>query len=181
MEVVQQIALDLCYENSFQTILTKQLDENSRFLNIRITERGEERDVPLGSSILINIRRADDEEKSFFGAVNEDGTIKVPLPNWMLLVEGKHVCNISIIREGRKSSTLNFYVYSEFAPNSSLGTEEDEEYDVLKKIITDIENLSPVARTGNIADLILDFDTMLIFDGGDADVQLGVLDETILL
>lgn len=41
--------------------------------------------------------------------------------------------------------------------------------------------LALVATSGLIEDLLMSWDTLLIFDGGDADVQLAVLDETILL
>ena len=44
-----------------------------------------------------------------------------------------------------------------------------------------MSDLSQVAKSGNFNDLTINWDTMLIFDGGVADVQLAVLDETILL
>ena len=43
------------------------------------------------------------------------------------------------------------------------------------------EKLKPIAFSGLIEDLNINWDTMLIFDGGDADATLAVLDETILL
>lgn len=44
-----------------------------------------------------------------------------------------------------------------------------------------IDILAPVATSGLIEDLSINWDTILIFDGGDADVQLAILDKTILL
>ena len=43
------------------------------------------------------------------------------------------------------------------------------------------EKLKPIAFSGLIEDVDMNWDTMLIFDGGDADIALAVLDETILL
>lgn len=43
-----------------------------------------------------------------------------------------------------------------------------------------IDDLAPVAKSGLIEDLNINWDTMLIFDGGDADVSLAILDDTIL-
>lgn len=44
-----------------------------------------------------------------------------------------------------------------------------------------IDSLALVAKSGLIEDLSMLWDTELIFDGGSADVQLAILDETILL
>lgn len=44
-----------------------------------------------------------------------------------------------------------------------------------------INELPPVAKSGLIEDLSMLWDTEIIFDGGGADVQVAVLDETILL
>ncbi len=43
------------------------------------------------------------------------------------------------------------------------------------------KSLSPVAKSGKFDDLIINWDTALIFDGGGADTQVAVLDETILI
>jgi hypothetical protein len=52
-----------------------------------------------------------------------------------------------------------------------------EAYEKLNK---QINELAPIAKSGLIEDLEMLWDTMLIFDGGSADVTLAILDETIL-
>ena len=52
-----------------------------------------------------------------------------------------------------------------------------EAYEKLNK---QINELAPIAKSGLIEDLGVLWDTILIFDGGSADVTLAILDETIL-
>lgn len=54
-----------------------------------------------------------------------------------------------------------------------------EDY-VDNKIEKQFDILAPVSKSGSIEDLNVQWDTILIFDGGDADVSLAILDETIL-
>ena len=53
--------------------------------------------------------------------------------------------------------------------------------EVCEKLNKQINELAPIAKSGLIEDLEMLWDTMLIFDGGSADVTLATLDETILL
>lgn len=134
MIITQEITLDLCYENCFKTIIVKQLDENSRYLKVNVTERGKKYTVPDESFITFNVKRSDDQAKRFSGILNEDGTITIPLPNWMLLEPGKHTCNVSIVNGDTTLSTLNFVVYSELAPCTDEDIKDDEDYGILVEL-----------------------------------------------
>lgn len=79
----------------------------------------------------------------------------------------------------------DFYLVEDKANNIQelyLGTillsSADESIHKIKELC---EKLKPIAFSGLIEDLNMNWDTMLIFDGGDADVVLATLDETILL
>ena len=51
---------------------------------------------------------------------------------------------------------------------------------VCEKLSQQINELAPIAKSGLIEDLEMLWDTMLIFDGGSANVKLAVLDYTVL-
>lgn len=79
----------------------------------------------------------------------------------------------------------DFYLVEDKANNIQelyLGTillsSADESIHKIKELC---EKLKPIAFSGLIEDLDMNWDTMLIFDGGDADITLAILDETILL
>ena len=141
MKIIQELSLDTSRENVYKVIHAKQYDEDSRFLKITVTTQGEEQEIENGSTIVFSAKRADLQEKDFAGDVNADGTITVPLPNWMLQQAGKCACSISVIKDGEKFSTLNFTVYVEAAPTNSDHIAEDENYDILVRLVTRVEGV----------------------------------------
>lgn len=115
-EIVKELTLDVARENRIQAVLGKQYDYNSRYLKVHITNEG----VPLviaGNSVAtINATRADGKSNSFLGEVNGDGTVTVPITQWMLALDDTVKCDISIVDEdGRKLSTTNFTIEVERA------------------------------------------------------------------
>ena len=141
MKIIQELSLDTSRENVYKVVHAKQYDEDSRFLKITVTTQGEEQEIESGSTIVFSAKRADLQEKDFAGDVNADGTVTVPLPNWMLQQAGKCACSISVIRDGEKFSTLNFTVYVEAAPTNSDHIAEDENYDLLVRLVTRVEGV----------------------------------------
>ena len=141
MKITQELTLDTSRENAYKVVHAKQYDEDSRFLKVTITTRGEEIDVPSGATVVFGVKRADLESHDFAGVVNADGTVTVPLTNWMLQVAGKCVCDVSIIKDGEKFSTLNFSVLVEYAPTNEADITEDEGYDVLVSLVERVENV----------------------------------------
>lgn len=141
MKITQELTLDTSRENAYKVVHAKQYDEDSRFLKVTITTRGEEIDIPSGATVVFGVKRADLESHDFAGVVNADGTVTVPLTNWMLQVAGKCVCDVSIIKDGEKFSTLNFSVLVEYAPTNEADITEDEGYDVLVSLVERVENV----------------------------------------
>ena len=141
MKITQELTLDTSRENAYKVVHAKQFDEDSRFLKVTITTRGEEIEIPSGATVVFGVKRADLESHDFAGVVNADGTVTVPLTNWMLQVAGKCVCDVSIIKDGEKFSTLNFNVLVEYAPTNEADITEDEGYDVLVSLVERVENV----------------------------------------
>ena len=96
-QIIREIRVDVSQPNVFQAIVAKQLDCNSRFLKITLVDFGVKIEVPETAKVTINANRPDGKSQSFVGVANNDGTITVPLAQWMLEVAGELKCDVSVI------------------------------------------------------------------------------------
>lgn len=140
-QITKSITVDVAKKNVFQAIIAKQHDSSSRFLRITLTNEDEPITVEAGSTVLINAERADGAAKSFAGSVNEDGTVTVPLANWMLELDDVVRCDVSIIdAEARKLTSTSFFVEVELAANPDDVITDDENYDVLLSLVGNVDS-----------------------------------------
>ncbi len=138
-EIIKQIDVDVAKKNTFQAIVAKQGDTASRFLKVRLTNEGEPINVALSTSVVINALRSDEQADSFLGEVMEDGTVKVPLTQWMLAIDGLMTCSITIVdSQSRKLTSTSFTVDVQFAENIDGDISEDENYDILVSLLADV-------------------------------------------
>lgn len=141
-KIVKSLSLDVSLQNRIQAVLAKQYDKDSRFLKIRMLNEGEPITVEQTSIVTINASRADKESKAFAGEVNEDGTVTVPITYWMLELDDKVSCDISVTDAlGRKLSTLNFTIDVEHANYAGDDISTDDNYDVLTQLIAEVSEL----------------------------------------
>ena len=147
-QITGEISLDVAQKNVFQPITTKQNDSNSRFLKITVTDNGEPMTIAGTSTVLINALRSDGESKSFAGSVNSDGTVTVPLTNWTLALDGEVRCDVTVVdSDNRKLTTTLFSLTVERAANPDGSITEDDNYDVLVKLIGDCNSAATAANT----------------------------------
>lgn len=131
-QITQKISVEVSKPNFFQAIVAKQFDNDSRFLQVTLINGSEKISVSPTSTVTINAKRNDGTDKSFKGVVNDDGTVTVPLTYWMLELEGRVECDVSVIdTEGSKLTTTNFVVEVERASSNGGDVENAEKYDVL--------------------------------------------------
>jgi len=143
--IVKNISVDVASENIFRSIIAKQYDTDSRFLQVRLTNEGEQINVSPTSVVIINALREDNEAQAFAGTVNEDGTVTVPIAYWMLELDGQVKCDISVIdSEQRKLSSTSFTISVEAAAYSGTDITEDESYDVLVSLIAEVSSVQTV-------------------------------------
>lgn len=110
-EIINELTLDVARENRIQAVLGKQYDYKSRYLKVQIANNGEPIFVTAGTVATINATRADKQNNSFLGVVNDDGTVTVPITQWMLALDDYVKCDISMTDpQGRKLTTANFTV-----------------------------------------------------------------------
>lgn len=138
IKLIKEITLDVAQENVFQSVLAKQHDADSRFLKVTLKNEGETLEIPATSTVVINATRPDGTSNSFSGEVNEDGTVTVPIANWMLVQDGELKCDISVTDVNqRKISTLRFSINVDPSANPN------------GEITPDIPPSDPSVPTGN--------------------------------
>lgn len=151
-QITKEITVDVAKKNLFQAIVAKQNDSNSRFLKVTLCNEGTKIEVPSNATALINAERADDGSKAFAGTVNGDGTVTVPLTNWMLELDDIVRCSISIIgSDEEKLTSTSFSVEVESAETSSSDISEDENYDILVRLISDTSDAKLACETATTA------------------------------
>ena len=75
LTITKSISVDVSAENTFQSIIAKQYDTNSRFLKIQLKNENEPIRIDSSCSVQINASREDNTAKAFSGIVNDDGTV----------------------------------------------------------------------------------------------------------
>ncbi len=151
-EILKKLSVDVAKKNTFQALVAKQGDMASRFLKVQLMNEGEPVTVDTSSSVTISARRSDEQSKTFLGTANGDGTVTVPLTQWMLAIDGEMSCSISVVdTEGRKLSTTSFKVNVEFSEYDDGDISEDENYDILVQLLTEVRQTQSDAEKATSA------------------------------
>ncbi len=139
IKIIQPLSLDVAAKNRIQAIFGKQYDKNSRFLKIRLTSGDTVIALDTTCIVTINAMRADSTSKAFVGKVNDDGTVTVPLTAWMLELDDRVICDITVVdTDGSKLTSGSFELDVESASYKGEGIEDDEEYDAWVTLLSDV-------------------------------------------
>jgi hypothetical protein len=133
--VIKPITVEVSKPNVFQAIAAKQNDSNSRFLRVTFVNEGEEITVPSNAEVTINAKRNDGQSNSFFGEINTDGTVTVPIHSWVLELPGYVNCDVSIIEADSKLTSTTFTLLVEEASHGSGDVSDEEQYDFLTEVV----------------------------------------------
>ena len=137
IQIIKEINVEVTKPNIFQALVAKQYDMNTRFLKVTLMDCGKRIDVPYvdTAKVVINAERKDGQSKGFEGAINEDGTVTVPLHSWMLELDGTVICDISVIDtatdDNKKLTTTSFTLMVEKAAFGGEDITNDPQFDVL--------------------------------------------------
>lgn len=151
IEIVKELKIEVSKTNIFQAVVAKQYDMNTRFIKATLVDGSDVITIPLGPTIkaIINAERPDGQSKGFDGAVNEDGTVTVPLHSWMLEMEGTVICDISIIDtatdDNKKLTTTAFTLLVEKAAYGGNDVTNDPQYDVLIELMENCQKANELA------------------------------------
>lgn len=139
--VIKPITVEVSKPNVFQAIAAKQNDSNSRFLKVTFVNEGEKIYVTPSARVTINAERNDGNSNSFFGEVNNDGTVTVPIHSWILELPGYVNCDVSIIEADSKLTSTTFTLLVEEASHGDGAVSEDPQSDALGELIKEVEAL----------------------------------------
>lgn len=137
--IVKEIKLEVSKPNLIQALVAKQNDCNSRFLKASLWDEGVQLSINPLAEVTINAERRDGASDSFFGTVNDDNTVTVPLHSWMLELDGTVNCDVSILVDGRRLTTTTFVVMVEKAACSSDDIINDPQYNVLLSLMGEVD------------------------------------------
>lgn len=156
--VIKPITLEVSKPNVFQAIAAKQGDSNSRFLKTTIVNEGEKIFITSGATVTINAKRSDGQSNGFFGEVNNDGTVTVPIHSWILELPGNVDCDVSVIEEDSKLTTTTFSLLVEEASHNSDDVSEEKQYDFIaaltNEVLKSVEN-KIVQTTGDSENVVM--------------------------
>lgn len=135
-ESIIKKTLDTVRQNRTSTIYAVQNDYSARFIDAIITSDNAPIFVESGASVTINARRRDNQAKAYEGTVNDNGSVRVPITQWMLGIEGAVICTISIFTTETKLSTTQFIIESQKTPYDGADiSPDDPDYDVFMKVL----------------------------------------------
>lgn len=141
--IIKEISAAVDEKNNVPVIVAKQKDFKSRFINVRLINSSGFMKIQKNANVIANFKRGDGEAKSFAGGVNEDGTVKILLPFWVLELSDTAVCDISIIEpDGSKLTSMSFNIVVEEAANpENSDISEDDDYEILLSLINEVQAL----------------------------------------
>lgn len=131
------IMLDTVRRNRISVIYAVENDYGARFITAAIMTDGKKKAVKKTAVVTINAERPDGQRKAFEGSVNEDGTVKVPVTQWMLEFEGEVVCSVSVVTSTSRLTTTHFYIQAQYSvwDGTSAPSADDPDKDVIVSII----------------------------------------------
>ena len=150
-QITQTITVEVAKPNLFQAIVAKQGDSKSRFLEVTLIDvDGKTIGINPTSSVTINAKRPDGSSKRFKGVANKGDTVTVPLAAWILEQPGIVFCDISVINtaDQRVLTSTSFRLNVEEAACGTTDITDDENYDVLVKLIEEVEEITTAKANG---------------------------------
>lgn len=130
--------LDTFRKNRIEPIFSSKSDYGARFIQVIMTVDGVPYSVPDNVVVTINAKRRDGKDARFTGDVNEDGSVTVPITQWMLSMVGDVVCTVSVTAD-EMISTTPFLITVTPAEVNAYVNEDDPQYDLLSQVLLNEE------------------------------------------
>lgn len=171
--ITEELTIDVTRRNRLQALVAKQYDKQTRFIQVRLTNRDKSLTVDSGATVTINARRRDKATKSFAGTVNDDGTVTVPITYWMLELDGTVKCDISIFENNAMLTSTLFELKVEEAVSDGAEISGDENYGILLALISeanaarDAANSAAAGVSAAVDEALIQAKASGAFDGAD--------------
>lgn len=135
--LVANLTLDTVRRNNIPPLIVPQGDYGARVIKAKITEQGKPVTVESASAVSIVAERSGDGEAlAFSGKVNTDGSVTVPVTQWMLDVpEDDVICHVVVTGSGYQYSTTSFLIEPQKKANPTEITPDDPRKDVVTEVL----------------------------------------------
>lgn len=141
------VKIDTCRSGMFggcAPIYAKQGDYNSRIIRITMLDHGKRLVISSDADVTMNVMRPDGRVAVLEGSVDDEGRVTIPLKLSAVEANGKAKCDVSVVLDGFKLSTVTVPMFIEEAAVSDDQMSLDEDVDFLRKLIaqTEVQRLS---------------------------------------
>ena len=135
--LVANLTLDTTRKNNIPPLIVPQGDYGARVIRAVITEQGKPVTVESAAAVSIVAERSGDGEAlAFSGKVNEDGSVTVPVTQWMLDVpENDVTCHVVVTGSDYQYSTTSFLIEPQKKANPTEITPDDPRKDVVTEVL----------------------------------------------
>ena len=134
MEVGQNVTLDFLLQNHIK-IVAKQDDINSRYINIVLRNNRQAVTLSENATATLNITRCDGGKKSYICHI-EDNVISVCLSKWAVEIEGTLQCDVSVIENNERLTTMTFKVVVHANCCTTDDIEDADSEDILTSLVS---------------------------------------------
>lgn len=123
----KSIVLDVNAVNKHQYVDAKQLDDNSRFLKVKLLANGEPVTIGAGTTAMFRAVKPDKRSVCYEAQINSDGTVTVELTQQALACKGVVEADVSLVgSDGTTLSTASFFLQVQGAPLGNNIASESE-------------------------------------------------------
>ena len=125
MNVIYSVRLNVSEKNVLKPLIVKQKDSNSRYIDCAFFH-GRFMLLIRSGNVILNVTRSDGQKRSFAGTINDNGTVRIPVANWMVENAGMLDCDISVIDGGEKltSALFSIEVQASAHPDGSVSPDD---------------------------------------------------------
>lgn len=145
--LIANLTLDTYRKNNIPPLVVPQGDYGARVIKVKITKHGKNFAVESTAAVSIVAKRnGDGIANAYSGKVNADGSVTVPVTQWMLdLPDDDVVCNVVISGNGYQYSTTSFLIEPQEKANPSEITPDDPRVDIVTEVLAN-ENARQAAE-----------------------------------
>jgi len=150
--LIANLTLDTYRKNNVPPLIVPQGDYGARVIRVTITEQGKPVSVESTAAVsIVSERSGDGTAQAFSGEVNNDGSVTVPVTQWMLDVPDDDViCHVVVTGNGYQYSTTSFLIEPQAKPNPTEISADDPRVDVVTEVLAN-ENARQAAETTRTA------------------------------
>ncbi len=145
--LIANLTLDTTKRNNIAPLIVPQGDYGARVIRAKITDLGKPVNVESTAAVsIVATRSGDGESLAFSGKANEDGTVTVPVTQWMLDIPDEDViCHVVVTGNGYQYSTTGFLIEPQEKANPTEISADDPRADVVTEVLAN-ENARQAAE-----------------------------------